>query len=337
MTRRALVTGSAGFVGFHLVRRLLADGWIVTGVDAMTPYYDPALKAARLARLEHPAFTQVTADIAAPGQLLTLMNQGAGADAVFHLAAQAGVRYSLEAPASYIDANVAGTFQVLEAVRASPTRHLMFASTSSIYGSSPDMPYAEDQRTDHPVSLYAATKKAGEAMAHAYAHLFRIPVTAFRFFTVYGPWGRPDMAYFKFARAILSGEPIEVFNHGDMKRDFTFVDDLVEGILRLTECTPKDGEDGVSPVAPFRVVNVGHGAPLGLRDFIAAIETACGRKATMTFRPMQPGDVPATWADAALLHRLVGRLPVTPLAVGMERFVAWYRDWSGVNGPPDGV
>jgi UDP-glucuronate 4-epimerase len=334
MTRRALVTGSAGFIGFHLVRRLLAGGWQVTGLDAMTPYYDPALKSARLAQLDHAGFRQVTGDIAVPGLVAGLLAQGAGADAVFHLAAQAGVRYSLDAPASYVDANVTGTFQVLEACRAHPPRHLMFASTSSVYGADPVMPYAESARADHPVSLYAATKKAGEAMAHAYAHLFGFPVTAFRFFTVYGPWGRPDMAYFKFTRAILQGDPIEVYNHGDMRRDFTYVDDLVDGILRLADLPPAAGGDGASPVAPFRVVNIGHGAPLGLMTFIAAIEAACGRPAVKHLLPMQPGDVPATWADAALLHRLTGPLPVTPLDQGMARFVDWYRGWTGANGPP---
>lgn len=334
MTRRALVTGSAGFIGFHLTRRLLAEGWQVTGVDAMTPYYDPALKRARLALLDHPSFRQVTADIAAPAAIAGLMAQGAGADAVFHLAAQAGVRYSIEAPASYVDANVTGTFQVLESCRAHPPAHLMFASTSSIYGAGTEMPYAETQRTDQPVSLYAATKKAGEAMAHAYAHLFGFPVTAFRFFTVHGPWGRPDMAYFRFTRAILRGEPIDIYNHGDMRRDFTYVDDLVEGILRLAGLPPAAGGDGASPVAPFRTVNIGHGQPLALLDFIAAIEAACGRPARRNLLPMQPGDVPATWADTALLHRLAGALPVTPLQAGIARFVDWYRGWTGANGPP---
>lgn len=334
MTRRALVTGSAGFIGFHLTRRLLAEGWHVTGLDALTPYYDPALKQARLALLDHPAFRQITGDIAEPGLVAGIMAEGAGADAVFHLAAQAGVRYSLEAPASYVDANVTGTFQVLEACRAHPTAHLMFASTSSIYGGSAAMPFSETTPTDQPVSLYAATKKAGEAMAHAYAHLFAIPVTAFRFFTVYGPWGRPDMAYFRFTRAILSGQPIEVYNHGRMRRDFTYIDDLVDGILRLTDVVPVAGADGASPVAPFRTVNVGHGKPLGLLEFIAAIERACGRAADRRLLPMQPGDVPATWADAALLHRLTGPLPETPLEQGVTRFVDWYRDWTGSNGPP---
>jgi UDP-glucuronate 4-epimerase len=332
MTRRALVTGSAGFIGFHLTRRLLAEGWQVTGLDAMTPYYDPALKAARLAQLSGD-FRQVAGDIATPGLVAGLLAEGCGADAVFHLAAQAGVRYSLEAPGSYVDTNVTGTFQVLEAARAHPPGHLMFASTSSVYGANTAMPYAEQDRADHPMSLYAATKKAGEAMAHAYAHLFGIPVTAFRFFTVFGPWGRPDMAYFKFTRAILRGEPIDVYNHGDMRRDFTYVDDLVEGILRLTAQVPAAGAEGASPVAPFRVVNVGHGAPLPLTDFITAIEVACGRPAVRNLLPMQPGDVPATWADAALLHRLTGPLPVTPLDVGIARFVHWYRRWTGSNGP----
>jgi UDP-glucuronate 4-epimerase len=333
MTRHALVTGSAGFIGFHLTRRLLAEGWQVTGLDAMTPYYDPALKAARLAELAHPAYAHVTGAVETPGLVQGLLAQGAGRDAVFHLAAQAGVRYSIEAPDSYVEANITGTFQLLQACRAHPPGHLMFASTSSVYGANTAMPYAEADRADHPVSLYAATKKAGEAMAHAYAHLFGVPVTAFRFFTVFGPWGRPDMAYFKFTRAILRGEPIDVYNGGDMRRDFTYVDDLVEGIVRLADCVPAAGAEGASPVAPFRVVNVGHGKPLPLPDFIAAIEAACGRPAVRNLLPMQPGDVPATWADATLLHRLTGPLPVTPLDVGIGRFVAWYRRWTGSNGP----
>lgn len=335
MTRHALVTGAAGFIGFHLSRRLLADGWHVTGLDALTPYYDPALKRARLAQLaDLQGFRFVEGAVETPGLVAGLLAEGVGQDALVHLAAQAGVRYSIEAPESYVTANVAGTFAVLEAVRAHPAGHLMLASTSSAYGANTAMPYAEDHRTAHPLSLYAATKIAGEAMAHSYAHLFGMPITAFRFFTVYGAWGRPDMAYFKFVKAILQGAPIDIYNHGDMRRDFTYVDDLVTGITRLIDAVPTPGADGASPVAPYRVVNIGNGSPVALMEFVAAIEAALGQTARKNFLPMQPGDVPATWADTALLERLTGALPRTPLTEGVGAFVDWYRAWSGANGPP---
>ncbi|QYK40793.1 MAG: NAD-dependent epimerase/dehydratase family protein [Paracoccaceae bacterium] len=326
MARRALVTGSAGFIGYHLCRRLLAEGWLVTGLDAMTPYYDVTLKERRHAMLmQSPGFRAVAGRVEEPGMVADLAE---GADAVIHLAAQAGVRYSIEAPRSYVEANLAGTFEVLEAARGTRPGHLLIASTSSVYGANPVMPYAEDHRADHPMSFYAATKKAGEAMAHSYAHLYGLPCTLFRFFTVYGPWGRPDMALFKFTRAILSGEPIEIYNHGEMRRDFTYVDDLVEGIVRLIGCPPDTGGTGASPVAPWRVVNIGNGAPVGLMDFVAAIEAATGRVAEKRFLPMQPGDVPATWADAGLIEAVTGApLPRTDIGEGVARFVAWYRDY----------
>jgi UDP-glucuronate 4-epimerase len=253
-------------------------------------------------------------------------------EVIIHLAAQAGVRYSIDAPRAYVEANLIGTFEVLEAARAHPPAHLLIASTSSVYGANTSMPYAETDKADHQMSFYAATKKATEAMAHSYAHLFDIPTTMFRFFTVYGPWGRPDMAPYKFTRAILEGEPISVYNHGDMMRDFTFIDDLIEGIFRLIAVPPKDrvGEkDSLSPVAPWRVVNIGNGAPVQLLDFIGAIEAATGREAIKELMPMQPGDVPATWADATLIGDLVGPLPRTDIGEGMRRFVAWYRDYYG--------
>ncbi len=327
--RRALVTGSAGFIGYHLCCRLLAEGWQVTGLDAMTPYYDVTLKERRHAMLlQHPGFRAVTGRVEDPGLVAGLME---GADVVVHLAAQAGVRYSIEAPRSYVEANLIGTYEVLEAARGARPGHLMIASTSSVYGSNSEMPYAEDHRTDHPMSFYAATKKAGEAMAHSYAHLYGVPCTLFRFFTVYGPWGRPDMALFKFTKAILSGDPIEIYNHGDMRRDFTFVDDLVEGIVRLIGCAPEVAGPGASPVAPWRVVNIGNGAPVGLMEFVAAIEAATGRVAKKRFLPMQPGDVPATWADAGLIETVTGApLPRTDIRDGVARFVAWYREYYGV-------
>jgi UDP-glucuronate 4-epimerase len=332
MARRALVTGSAGFIGFHMCRRLLEAGWEVTGLDGMTTYYDVALKERRLGILkQHPGFTPVEAMVEEPGRVMGLVAEGRP-EVIIHLAAQAGVRYSIDAPRAYVEANLIGTFEVLEAARAHPPAHLLIASTSSVYGANTSMPYAETDKADHQMSFYAATKKATEAMAHSYAHLFDIPTTMFRFFTVYGPWGRPDMAPYKFTRAILEGEPISVYNHGDMMRDFTFIDDLIEGIFRLIAVPPEDrvGEkDSLSPVAPWRVVNIGNGAPVQLLDFIGAIEAATGREAIKELMPMQPGDVPATWADATLIGDLVGPLPRTDIAEGMRRFVAWYRDYYG--------
>jgi len=349
--RRALVTGSAGFIGYHLCARLLAEGWAVTGLDAMTDYYDVRLKAQRQAMLlQHPGFEAVEARVEDAAALERVMT-GAPPDAVIHLAAQAGVRHSIEAPRSYVEANLDGVFTLLEAVRAQamraeggqgrPVAHTLMASTSSVYGANTAMPYAETNRVAHPMSFYAATKIAGEAMAHSYAHLYGLPVTMFRFFTVYGPWGRPDMALFKFSRAILAGEPIDVYNHGEMRRDFTYVGDLVEGIVRLIEAVPVRPEreacpdaavpgDSLSPVAPWRVVNIGAGAPVRLTEFIAAIEAATGRTARRNLLPIQPGDVPATWADATLLEALTGSMPRTPLAEGVAAFVDWYRDYYDV-------
>jgi UDP-glucuronate 4-epimerase len=329
--RTALVTGAAGFIGYHTCKALLAAGWRVTGLDAMTPYYDPALKEARINQLDpHPNFTLHRGHLETPGLLNSLMQN---TNAVIHLAAQAGVRYSIDAPRSYLDANLIGTYEVLEAARNKQPDHLLMASTSSAYGANTQMPYKETDHATHPMSFYAATKIANEAMAHSYAHLYKIPTTMFRFFTVYGPWGRPDMALFKFVQAITQGEPIDVYNHGDMRRDFTYVDDLVTGILRLIDAVPGAKPiadiDSLSPVAPFRVVNIGNGAPVALQDFITAIEDALGRKAIQNLLPMQPGDVPATWADASLVTALVGALPRTDLQDGVQRFVDWYRGWNG--------
>lgn len=331
MARQALVTGSAGFIGFHLCRRLLADGWNVTGLDGMTTYYDVALKQRRHQMLmQSPGFSAVEGLVETPGLVADLME---GADVVIHLAAQAGVRYSIDAPRSYVEANLIGTYEVLEAARHAQPAHLLIASTSSVYGANTAMPYAETHAADHPMSFYAATKKAGEVMAHSYAHLYTLPTTMFRFFTVYGPWGRPDMALFKFVRAILNGEPIDIYNHGEMRRDFTYVDDLVEGIVRLIALPPAESAgamDSLSPVAPWRVVNIGNGAPVGLMDFVQAVEAALGMQAQKNLLPMQPGDVPATWADASLIEALTGPLPRTDIRDGVQRFVDWYRDFYGV-------
>ena len=333
--RTALVTGSAGFIGFHLCQRLLEEGWLVIGVDAMTDYYDVALKEARQAQLlQSNHFRAVTERIEMPGLLEGLMADHRP-DAVIHLAAQAGVRYSIEAPESYVESNLIGTFRLLEAARSHPPAHMLLASTSSAYGANTDMPYAETQKADTQMSFYAATKKANEAMAHSYAHLYDLPTTMFRFFTVYGPWGRPDMALFKFTRAMLEGVPIHVYNHGRMKRDFTYVDDLVTGIVRLIDAAPvrPQGEediaegDSLSPVAPYRIVNIGNSEPVPLMQFIEAIEEALGQRAEKVMMDMQPGDVPATWADTSLLRRLTGETPATPVRDGVARFVAWYRDY----------
>ncbi len=335
MTQRtALVTGAAGFIGFHLSQRLLADGWRVVGLDNMSSYYDPALKDARLALLEsHDQFVPAIAALEEQGVLNDLMTEYAP-DTVCHLAAQAGVRHSIEAPRSYVQSNLCGTFELLEAARATPPRHMLLASTSSAYGANTDMPYREQMQADHQVSFYAATKRATEAMAHSYAHLYNLPTTMFRFFTVYGPWGRPDMALFKFVRAALAGEAIDVYNHGEMQRDFTYIDDLVEGILRLIDAAPQTGAavgsaDTLSPVAPWRVVNIGNGAPVKLLDFVSAIEDALGQKIDRNMLPMQPGDVHATWADTQLLSDLVGALPTTDVKDGVGAFVAWYRSHYG--------
>lgn len=332
--RSALVTGSAGFIGYHVAARLLEAGWRVTGLDCLSDYYDIALKQRRHALLEaHPGFTPVIGRLEDPGRLHHLFAQ-TRPELVVHLAAQAGVRHSIEAPRTYVEANLVGTFELLEAARAHPPAHLLLASTSSVYGANTDMPYAERDRADSPMSFYAATKKATEAMAHSYAHLYGLATTMFRFFTVYGPWGRPDMAHFRFTRAILAGEPIEVYNQGEMSRDFTYIDDLVDGIEALIGAVPGDrpvsARDSLSPVAPFRVVNIGGSAPTRLMDFIAAIETACGREAQKLMLPMQPGDVPATWADTGLLGDLTGHVPKVEVGEGVRRFVAWYRDYYGV-------
>lgn len=330
--RSALVTGCSGFIGFHVARRLLADGFRVAGIDNLSDYYDPALKRCRQAMLQaQPGFSVVNACIEGPGVLAAMFREFRP-QVVVHLAAQAGVRHSIDQPRACLSSNIAGTFELLEAARAVPPRHMLLASTSSVYGANEDMPWQEGDCTDHPMSFYAATKKATEAMAHSYAHIHALPVTMFRFFTVYGPWGRPDMALFRFTRAILRGEPIDVYNHGRMKRDFTHVDDLVTAIRALIDLPPGAGQKDASPVAPWRVVNIGHSVPVALDDLIAAIEQATGRRAIRNLLPMQAGDVPATWADTALLQRLTGLAPATGIRKGVQGFVDWYLSRYEQNG-----
>lgn len=330
--RTALVTGSSGFIGFHLCQKLLDDGFRVVGIDNLSDYYDVALKQRRQSiLLQNPNFRVINDNIEAPGLMMSLFAEETP-DVIIHLAAQAGVRYSIDNPRAYLESNIVGTFEILEAARAYPPAHMLLASTSSAYGANTVMPYQETVKADHQMSFYAATKKATEAMAHSYAHLYHLPVTMFRFFTVYGPWGRPDMALFKFTKAILNGDPIDVYNHGDMKRDFTYVTDLVEGIRLLIDAVPERLDevpegDSLSPVAPWRVVNIGNSDSVQLTDFIAAIEEATGKTATRNMMPMQAGDVPATWADASLLQTLTGYKPQTNVRDGVQAFVDWYRDY----------
>ncbi len=334
---RVFVTGTAGFIGYHLAKLLLAEGHRVHGLDGMTDYYDVALKRRRHAMLlQTPGFTATEAMLEDQATLDRVADDFAP-EVIVHLAAQAGVRYSLQNPRAYIDANIIGTFNVMEAARRLKVAHLLMASTSSVYGANEQMPYAETDKADTQMSFYAATKKANEAMGHAYAHLHALPTTMFRFFTVYGPWGRPDMALFKFTEAILAGRPIDVYNHGAMWRDFTYVDDLVRAIRLLIDAVPGGAEtavagDSLSPVAPYRVVNIGNSDKVRLTDFIEAIEAATGRTATRNLMPMQPGDVPATWADATLLQTLTGYRPQTDVREGVARFVEWWRGYAGAAG-----
>jgi UDP-glucuronate 4-epimerase len=335
--RRAFITGTAGFIGYHLADLLLRHGWQVHGYDGITNYYDTGLKRARHARLlQTPNFAATEAmleDAAAlDGAIDAFQPQ-----VIIHLAAQAGVRYSLENPRSYIESNVVGTFNVMEAARRLAVDHLLMASTSSIYGANEDMPFRETDKADGQLTIYAATKKATEAMGHSYAHLWNLPTTMFRFFTVYGTWGRPDLAYFKFVDAILNDRPIDIYNDGQMWRDFTCVDDLVEGIRLLIDAVPVRpapgapiaAGDSLSKDAPYRIVNIGNSDKVKLLDFVDAIEEVLGKKAVRNYLPMQKGDVPATWADAGLLETLTGYRPRTDIRDGMRQFVAWYRGYYG--------
>ena len=334
--KTALVTGAAGFIGYHISQRLLDEGWRVVGLDCMSDYYDVSLKERRESMLlQSASYRSVHEKVETPNVLMNLFEEERP-DVVIHLAAQAGVRYSIENPRAYLESNIHGTFELLEAARAFPPEHMLLASTSSAYGANDDMPYRETVKADHQMSFYAATKKSTENMAHSYAHLFGLPITMFRFFTVYGPWGRPDMALFKFTKAILNGDPIDVYNHGDMSRDFTYIDDLVHGMRLLIDTVPVDGDckkenaaklESKSDVAPFRVVNIGNSQPSQLLDFIIAIEKSIGIDAVKNFMPMQAGDVPATWADTSLLEHLTGYKPNMEVSVGVQNFVNWYRDY----------
>ncbi|MCU0897891.1 MAG: NAD-dependent epimerase [Burkholderiales bacterium] len=333
-----LVTGAAGFIGAALAHRLLDRGDTVVGLDNLNDYYEVSLKEARLARLTaRPGFRFVRLDLADRAGMRALF-AGERFDAVAHLAAQAGVRYSLKNPDAYVDSNLVGFGNVLEGCRHSRIGHLVYASSSSVYGLNAKMPFSEEDSVDHPVSLYAATKKANELMAHVYSHLYALPTTGLRFFTVYGPWGRPDMSPYLFIRAMLAGEPIKVFNRGDMLRDFTYVDDIVEGVVRVIDRPPSPGDASLldSPAtstAPYRVYNIGNSQPVRLLDYIATFERALGVKAKLDLQPMQPGDVVATAADTTALEQAVGFRPSTPLAVGVQRFVDWYREFYKVPAP----
>jgi UDP-glucuronate 4-epimerase len=333
--KRVLITGTAGFIGFHLAQLLLAEGFEVHGFDGMTDYYDVELKRRRHQTLLQNARFAATEGMLEDEGALWQVAESFQPQIIVHLAAQAGVRYSLENPRAYVDSNLIGTFNVMEAARKLKVEHLLMASTSSVYGANEDMPFVETEKTDTPLTFYAATKKANESMGHSYAHLWDLPVTMFRFFTVYGPYGRPDLALFKFVDAILDGRPIDIYNHGEMYRDFTYVTDLVQAIRLLIDAVPvrpasaEDIEpgDSLSPVAPFRIVNIGNSDKVRLLDFIEAIEAELGIDAKRNYMPMQLGDVPATWADADLLRRLTGYRPQTHYRDGIARFVAWFREY----------
>lgn len=334
---RVFITGTAGFIGFHLAKLLLEEGFVVHGYDGMTDYYDVTLKQRRHQMLLQTPNFNATEGMLEDAALIDQVTDDFKPDVIVHLAAQAGVRYSLENPRAYIDSNVIGTFNIMEAARRLEVKHLLMASTSSVYGANDEMPFVETEKADTQLTIYAATKKANESMGHSYAHLWNLPTTMFRFFTVYGAWGRPDLALYKFVDAILDDRPIDIYNHGDMYRDFTYVDDLVRGIRLLIDAVPERPAsredipdwDSLSPVAPFRIVNIGNSDKVRLLDFIDAIEEALGKKAIRNYMDIQKGDVPATWANADALQNLTGYRPQTDFKDGISRFVAWFRDYHG--------
>ena len=334
--KKIFITGTAGFIGFHLANLLLEEGHIVHGYDGMTDYYDVDLKRRRHEILSKYSLFSRTEEMLEDEVALENVAAEFVPEVIIHLAAQAGVRYSLENPRSYINSNIVGAFNVLEVARKLKVQHLLMASTSSVYGASVSLPFGEDDKADSQLTIYAATKKANENMAHSYSHLWNIPTTMFRFFTVYGPWGRPDLALYKFVKAITAGEPIDLYNNGAMFRDFTYVEDLVEAIRLLISVIPEsvpdrkaniDG-DSLSPVAPFRIVNIGNSEKVNLMHFVEAIEEYLGKKAIYNYMPMQTGDVPATWANASLLHSLTGYKPKTHFKTGIAKFIDWYKDYS---------
>ncbi|HCT1400349.1 TPA: NAD-dependent epimerase [Morganella morganii] len=326
-----LVTGAAGFIGSAVIEKLLAQNHQIIGIDNLNNYYDILLKRERLSRINHPQFQFIELDISDRIKIENLFNQERF-DRVIHLAAQAGVRYSLQNPFAYADSNLSGHLAILEGCRQAKIKHLVYASSSSVYGMTEQTPFNTDMPTDHPVSLYAATKKANELMAHSYSHLYQLPTTGLRFFTVYGPWGRPDMALFKFTKAILAGEPIDVYNNGNLSRDFTFIDDIVEGIIRISDIIPQaDPENrSLTPAqssAPYRLYNIGNGQPVQLTDFIAALEQSLGKQAIKNFLPMQAGDVYTTWADTEDLFTVTGYRPQVSIEQGVQAFVDWYQSY----------
>jgi UDP-glucuronate 4-epimerase len=330
---QVLVTGVAGFIGYHLAQRLLTQGVQVYGIDNLNDYYDVNLKKDRLAQLQPQAgFTFQLLDLAERDRLLELF-QAHKFDYVVNLAAQAGVRYSLENPFAYADSNLSGFVNLLEGCRRGQIKHLVFASSSSVYGANVKVPFAVSDRVDHPISLYAATKKANELIAHVYSHLYNLPITGLRFFTVYGSWGRPDMAYFKFVKAINEGKPIDVYNFGKMKRDFTYIDDVIEGVVRVmyqhpqVDCSENSNNSAATPQTPYKIYNIGNNNPVELMTFIKVIEEALGKTAQTNLLPMQPGDVPCTYADVDDLIKDVGFKPTTPIQEGIQRFVAWYKEY----------
>ena len=330
--KTALITGASGFIGYHISQKLLDEGWRVIGIDCLSDYYDVSLKKRRENMLlQSDNFRSVHAKVEEKGLLHSIFEEE-NPDVVIHLAAQAGVRYSIDNPRAYLESNIIGTFELLEAARVFPPKHMLLASTSSAYGANEKMPYRETDKADHQMSFYAATKKATESMSHSYAHLYGLPITMFRFFTVYGPWGRPDMALFKFTKAILNDEAIDVYNYGKMSRDFTYIDDISRAIRLIIEAVPEAAKvtrsnDSLSPVAPFRVVNIGNSEPIQLNEFIKAIENEVGVTVKKNLLPMQAGDVPATWADISLLKSLTGFEPEIAVQEGVSRFLNWFRDY----------